>query len=29
MKAGYAVLGAGMLLVGFAIGVFMALNPTL
>lgn len=29
MKAGYAVLGAGMLVVGFAVGVFMALHPAL
>ena len=29
MKAGYAVLGAGMLFVGFAVGVFIALNPAI
>lgn len=29
MKAGYAALGAGMLFVGFAIGVFIALTPAL
>jgi hypothetical protein len=27
MRAGYAVLGAGMLFVGFAVGVFIALYP--
>jgi hypothetical protein len=29
MKAGYAILGAGMVFVGFAVGVFMALHPML
>lgn len=29
MKAGYAVLGAGMLFVGFAVGVFIALSPAI
>ncbi len=29
MKAGYAVLGAGMLFVGFAVGVFIALQPAI
>ncbi len=29
MKAGYAVLGAGMLFVGFAVGVFIALHPAI
>ena len=27
MKAGYAVLGAGMLLIGFAVGLMIALHP--
>lgn len=29
MKAGYAVLGAGMLFVGFAVGVLIALYPAI
>jgi hypothetical protein len=29
MRAGYAILGAGMVFVGFAVGVFMALHPML
>ena len=29
MKAGYTILGAGMVFVGFAVGVFMALHPML
>lgn len=29
MRAGYAVLGAGMLFVGFAVGVFIALYPAI
>lgn len=29
MKASYAALGAGMLFVGFAVGVFMALHPAI
>lgn len=29
MKAGYAVLGASMVFVGFTIGVLIALHPTL
>jgi len=29
MKAGYAVLGASMLLVGLAVGVFIALYPAI
>ncbi|MDR6627061.1 hypothetical protein J2728_003388 [Caulobacter segnis] len=29
MKAGSAILGAAMAFVGFAVGVFMALNPML
>ena len=27
MKAGYAVLGAGMLFIGMAMGLFIALHP--
>lgn len=27
MKAGYAVLGAGMVFVGFAVGLLIALHP--
>lgn len=29
MRSSYAVLGAGMLFVGFAVGVFIALNPSI
>ncbi|ADG11263.1 conserved hypothetical protein [Caulobacter segnis ATCC 21756] len=29
MRSSYAVLGAGMLFVGFAVGIFIALHPAI